>query len=259
MTDELKKMQTTLDLMKKALMAGEDYARMEDIIAVAKSFKSAFDELKMSMSETERRMSQKMADEIESMANEMEKMKSDHKKEYKKCMDMMERFNGSMRSMVDEKMVTIKSELMDAMPNEETMTKRHNEMELEMAQIGTNVGKLGEDIKSIRDEIEQLGMKIDEGVKEQKTGTPTRQPSAGVRRVFQPYIERFSGQTDGSTKTFYLKREPLRTDTIEVSGTDFPIILDPTVDFTVKGKAVTLTDAVPAPSQGATLIIKYFA
>src|SRR3990167_6554202 len=79
------------------------------------------------------------------------------------------------------------------------------------------------------------------------------------RGVFQPKLDRFKDDCNGSNKTFYLSREPLATDTIEVSGTDFPIILDPTVDFTVSGKTLTLTSAVPAPSLGATLICKYYA
>ena len=83
--------------------------------------------------------------------------------------------------------------------------------------------------------------------------------SGGVRRVFQPYLDRFTDETDGATKIFFLSREPLRTNTIKVWGTDFPIILDPTVDFTVEGKTLTLTDAVPAPSSGATLIVEYYA
>ncbi|MEK7180141.1 MAG: hypothetical protein AAB706_01585 [Patescibacteria group bacterium] len=102
-------------------------------------------------------------------------------------------------------------------------------------------------IKGLEDEIKSLRKEI---------ATKT---SGGVRRVYQPYVERFTAQTDGATKTFYLKREPLRTDIIEITGTDFPIILDPTVDFTVSGKTITLAAGIPAPSSGATLIIKYYA
>lgn len=83
--------------------------------------------------------------------------------------------------------------------------------------------------------------------------------SGGVRRVYQPYRDKFTSQTDGVTKTFYLSREPLQTNTIMVFGTDFPIILDPDTDFTVAGKALTLTSAVPAPSAGSTLIVIFFA
>lgn len=79
------------------------------------------------------------------------------------------------------------------------------------------------------------------------------------RRVFIPYRDDFSSLTDGSTKTFYLSRAPLSEATIMVYGTDFPVILRPTIDFTVANKALTLTTAVPAPNSGATLIVTYFA
>src|SRR3990167_8242712 len=101
-------------------------------------------------------------------------------------------------------------------------------------------------IKGLEDEIKQLRKEI---------GTKS---SGGVRRVYQPKLDRFKDNCNGSNKTFYLSREPLATDTIEVSGTDFPIILDPTVDFTVSGKTLTLASATPAPNSGATLICKYY-
>src|SRR3990167_5891982 len=53
-----------------------------------------------------------------------------------------------------------------------------------------------EHIKGLEDEIKKLRKEI--GAK----------PSGGVRRVFQPKIDRFTAQTDGSTKIFYLSREP---------------------------------------------------
>lgn len=102
-------------------------------------------------------------------------------------------------------------------------------------------------IRGLEEEI----LKLRKEVSAAKTG--------GTRRVFQPYVDDFSGQTDGVTKTFYLSREPLRTNTIQVFGTDFPTILRPTTDFTVTGKTLTLTAAVPAPNTGATLLIHYYA
>ena len=76
--------------------------------------------------------------------------------------------------------------------------------------------------------------------------------------VHTPIVDRLTALTDGSTKTFLLSKAPKDVATMEVFGTDFPIILDPTVDFTVAGKTLTLTAAVPAPSSGATLICKYY-
>jgi len=100
-------------------------------------------------------------------------------------------------------------------------------------------------IKGLEDEIKALR-------KELATKT-----SGGVRRVFQPYVDDFSSQTNGSLKIFTLSREPLKTNTILVWGSDFPIILRPNTDFTVSGKTLTLTSAVPAPNSGATLLVMF--
>ena len=103
-------------------------------------------------------------------------------------------------------------------------------------------------IKGLEDEIKQLRKEI------------SSRPSGGggSRRVFQPYRDNFTTQTDGSTKTFYLNRAPL-SDVVFVFGTDFPRIYNPTTDFTVANKVLTLTAAVPAPTSGATLIVEYFS
>jgi len=102
-------------------------------------------------------------------------------------------------------------------------------------------------IDGLEDEIKSLRKEI------------STKSSGGVRRVFQPHRDDFSSLTDGVTKTFYLTRAPLNEDTVMIFGTDFPIILRPTVDFTIVNKTLTLTSAVPAPTTGATLIIIYFA
>lgn len=81
----------------------------------------------------------------------------------------------------------------------------------------------------------------------------------GVRRVFQPYVDDLSSSCDGSNKTFYLSRAPLKTATAQVFGTDFPVILRPTIDFTISNKTLTLASGIPAPNSGATLICTYYA
>lgn len=101
-------------------------------------------------------------------------------------------------------------------------------------------------IKGLEEEITKLRKELS-----------SSRASGGVRRVYQPYLDDFSAQTDGTTKTFYLSREPLKTNTVMVWGSDFPIILRPTTDFTIAGKTLTLTSAVPAPNTGATLLVRY--
>lgn len=74
----------------------------------------------------------------------------------------------------------------------------------------------------------------------------------------RPFEDDLSGDTDGSNKTFTLTKAPDSDYPIDLRGSDFPYALRKTVDFTVAGKTLTLTSAVDAPSNGATLIISYF-
>ena len=104
------------------------------------------------------------------------------------------------------------------------------------------------------DAIDELREILEDLQKRFKTGNKI----VTGRYVHTPIVDRLTDLTDGSTKTFLLSKAPKDTATMEVFGTDFPIILDPTVDFTVSGKTLTLTDAVDAPMSGSTLICKYY-
>lgn len=118
-------------------------------------------------------------------------------------------------------------------------------------------GKDGETGKVDENIVVELKDKIKE-LKEDITNIPRGGKILTGRYTYTPMLDRLTSFTDGSTKTFILSKAPKETTTMEVSGTDFPIILDPTVDFTVSGKTLTLTAAVSAPSSGATLICKYY-
>lgn len=111
------------------------------------------------------------------------------------------------------------------------------------------------------EEDERLDISAIKGIKELETSIRNSIPRSGggSRRVFQPYRDDFSALTDGVTKTFYLSRAPLQTETVMCFGTDFPTILRPLIDFTITNKTLTLTSAIPAPSQGATLLVTYFS
>lgn len=78
------------------------------------------------------------------------------------------------------------------------------------------------------------------------------------RKVFTPRTTDLSDSTDGSTKTFTLDKAPIDHTTVKVHSSDWPMILRPTVDFTIAGKAITLTDEVDAPTAGSTLIVDYY-
>lgn len=110
---------------------------------------------------------------------------------------------------------------------------------------------------------ERLDKKAVKGLEEELTSIRTSISSiprgGGSRRVFQPYVDDLSASCDGANKTFYLSRAPLKAEATLVWGTDFPVILRPTIDFTVANKVLTLTSSVPAPSSGASLMVLVFA
>lgn len=67
-------------------------------------------------------------------------------------------------------------------------------------------------------------------------------------------VEDLTSQTDGTTKVFTITRNQR---VLMLVCPDFPIIYRPTIDFTVSGTTLTLTDAVGAPSLGQTLLLLY--
>lgn len=172
-------------------------------------------------------------------------------------------FEKRIRDIIDTKESGLKSEL-DALRNEMSADVGYLESLIEYYD-DTELREKLEEVKNMIPEMPEMPEKFDPSdilkkLDDHKTEIDAlrkRPTGGGTRRVFQPYLDRFQG--DGSTKTFYLKREPLRTDNIEVWGTDFPIVLDPDNDFTVTGKNLTLTSEVDAPTNGAILVIKYYA
>ena len=121
----------------------------------------------------------------------------------------------------------------------------------------------------IRDSLEKLDGEerldksaikgLDEQIEELKKSISTRSfGGVAVRRIFQPKRDDLSASCDGSTKVFYLSKAPLDDGLVQVVGTDFPVILRPTIDFTIANKTLTLTDAIQAPNTGATLLVYYY-
>jgi len=213
---------TSAETEKMRQMMGEMREQFLQTIKEAKSAnETTFAGIKKRSLEAMQEMFRKM-----DVQGQMDKMYAEHEK----MMSTMSDKEAQMKAKMDE-MKEIEPETA-----EQTIEKINSSE----AQIDK------ERVKGLEDEINALRKEI-----ATKTG--------GVRRVFQPYIDDFSAQTNGSLKTFTLSREPLRTNTIQVFGTDFPTILRPTVDFTVSGRTLTLTSAVPAPSTGATLLIHYFS
>lgn len=66
-----------------------------------------------------------------------------------------------------------------------------------------------------------------------------------------------SSQCDGARKTFTLTK-PFVSGTVQLWGTQFPIVYRPVVDFTENSNGtITLTSEVGAPASGQTLVALY--
>jgi hypothetical protein len=63
-----------------------------------------------------------------------------------------------------------------------------------------------------------------------------------------------SDQLDGAEKTF---KVPAFRVAVQLSGTQFPIVYRPGIDFTTGNKTITLTDEVSAPEAGQSLLFLY--
>lgn len=246
-----KKLQGMMKLINEGLTREEFVSAFKEVLKVVKKIKDdnaselasihqvmkqipdkMMSEMYAGMSKTEQKMVKDCIDTCEKMCKEMEKK---HKQEIAK-MDLEVRMIKSDREQIIE----------DALGRVPPQEKETPEQVVEKINASSEqIDK--ERIAGLEDEIKALRKEI------------ATKASGGVRRVFQPYVDDFSSQTNGSTKIFTLSREPLKTETVLVWGTDFPIVLRPTVDFTIVGKTLTLTSAIPAPNTGATLLVHYYS
>lgn len=106
--------------------------------------------------------------------------------------------------------------------------------------------------------VEELLKELKDDLEEKISSIPRGGKIITGRYVNTPMVDDFSGDTNGSKKTFTLSKAPKTITTMKVWGSDFPTILRPTTDFTISGKTLTLTDEIDSPTSGATLITEYY-
>jgi len=97
---------------------------------------------------------------------------------------------------------------------------------------------------------------LEPALKELKSSGKGREGYGGTP-FYKMVVDDLTDDVDGATKVFTLSKQPKKFNTMLVWGSDFPVILRPTTDFTVAGKTLTLTAEVDTPSNGATLIVQY--
>lgn len=199
-----------------------------------------------------------LAKSLESLKGGFEKLGKGVSKDLSKEIRNIKIFAESLKVQIE----TVKS-LIPELPPETDLSDIFTKFKELESKIPTIPEQLSvEDMRNgleVLQKDERLDVSAIKGLEEEIKKYAPAGRGGGVRRVFQPYRDNFTSQTDGATKTFYLSREPLKIDTIMAWGTDFPIILDPDTDFTVNGKKFTLTDAVDAPTAGASFIVQFYA
>ena len=246
-----------MEVLQKEMITAEDFTKaFAVVVQLIKELKSMNLQEFSSMKKEMTALSDKLISDFESVIADTRKTNETTFQKIKER--SMESINTMFRKMdvqgVMDRMRAEHNEMMQEMPDTEKMM-----MEM-LVKVPTETGE------TIVDKINETDGKIDkeriEGLEDEikalKKEIATKS-SGGARRVYQPYVDDFTASTNGSLKVFVLSRAPLRTNTVQVFGTDFPTILRPTTDFTVSGKTLTLTSAVPAPSVGATLLAHYFA
>lgn len=261
MPNDIEQIKNTIGSLSKALNEGQQYARMEDIMDILASIKSALNFLKTKdedLEETVDRHSQ----QLEVISNLLED-KSNFRDEVKNGMSTANAKHETFVRDITTRLGALESDINNSLKSKtsdfEKLKSRADGFEFSMSNIGTKSVETETNLNMLKKEFGDILTEMRKELNTLKETVITTRTNGGVRRVFQPYVERFTHLTNGSRKVFYLSRAPLKTDTIKVWGTDFPIILDPAVDFTVEDKTLTLSDQIQAPSSGATLIIEYFA
>jgi len=241
------------NLGKRFTQLLDETVTKSDVVDLIKTLVKVIKDTKKEIEQNTAQNNAKILNELEQALKKAEVSRGESDRLMRSLREEVRSDSRTTMRLLEEKVNELRA-MIPELPDEFNPQPLKDEFNAKIAEVESKIPTLPEEknIEGMLDELrESVENKINEVDRRAASGR------GGVRRVFQPYVDRFQG--DGSTKTFYLKREPLRTDTIDATGTDFPIALDPNTDFTVTGKAFSLTDAVPAPSNGAILIVRFYA
>lgn len=206
--------------------------------------------LEKRMGELESTVEQKYGEVVRYINTEVSSLSSDIAKLRSETKDGQ----ASIRTQIDNEMRMLEASIADV---EASIPERYDPSELQK-QINSVKMSIPEvkTLQEVWDRFDRLEKKL--RALEDTKPSVIRQVFGGGRPVHVPMVDDWSGNTNGSAKTFYLTKQPRSINTMKIWGSDFPYILRANVDFTVSGKAVTLTSEVDAPSNGATLVAEYF-
>lgn len=263
-------MEQKLEQLNKLKALFEDgKADAKEVAELFSVLMKAMQKMKADMEEVMNGMDSSMAVKHKELYAEMSQMESEMKTMMEKKDSMTMKECVKMMAKMEEEMEAEMEKIKEDMPSMPDLSDIHSQLKEisdrkipKIEDIENNLPKLGEKIRDglelLQDE-NRLDKSAIKGLDEELLAIRSLPRGGGAsRRVFQPYRDNFSSLTDGSTKIFYLSRAPM-SEVVFVYGTDFPRIYNPATDFTIANKVLTLTDAVVAPSQGATLLVEYFS
>ena len=117
-----------------------------------------------------------------------------------------------------------------------------------------NAQEIARAIESIKVEKEKLDYNALKNKPDIPSDSNIENRMRGIMRGGGDRIRVYELTGTGATKTFTV---PIHKRALLVISTDFPILLKSTVDFTTSGTTLTMTDAVPIPSSGASIAFLY--
>jgi hypothetical protein len=240
MADKLDKFKNVLEAMSKDFVTHEDVASFfKQLVTFLKDYRASLDEKTANDSREMKAEYDKAIKEVSALEARVEAKLASHTRE------LVKRQNEVARDLLEE-VKTVEA----LIPEERNYTPEFDAIREAISTLAASLPKQYDDA-DIRARLEAMQDEIN------------KKPSvirgwAGSRLAHVPMVDDFSDETDGSTKTFYLSKEPRRLTTTKVWGSDFPYILRYGVDFTIARKVLTLTSEVDAPTSGATLVVEYY-
>jgi len=190
------------------------------------------------------------------MYGEMKEMEEEMKEMHTKILKKMVVDNEALRQRLTKE-VNRCMEMMPEMPNMMPLEQRISEVEAKIPKIPEELTPL-----QVKNKLESLvgDSRLDKsavkGLDEIESDIQTLKSRplgriGGMKKITTVKKVNLTSQVNGVLKAFTMPKDTLEV--LGIFGTQFPVIFDPTVDYTFNGTTLTLGDSIAAPSEGQTL------
>ena len=233
-----------------------DYASYEDVAKVAKSLGKIITDAKQELADLVALNKAELANELRQAIDALEEKEA----QLRALVNASERkLAATVKGAADqlrEEISRVEASI-PAMPDLSPL-----EAEIRAVEAKIPVLPIGEDYRNALEALQgddRLKMEAISGLSEVLDKLEKNVAAAQTRVVAGPSVNAIqyadlSSQCDGVTKTFEVPRHRFY---ISLSSTSFPGVYRPITDFTTANRTLTLTDQVPAPDAGQTLIFVY--